>query len=154
MNCSPSHSEALQTAPVLSPLLRRVLALVYEALLLAALLWCAALVFNIIETPLAVAHSRTIFQAYLFLLAAVYFVWQWTHGGQTLAMKAWRIRLVTRDGEAINARLAWTRYVLATLGALAFGLGFFWSLLDRERQFLHDRLAGTRLVVSVSPDAT
>ena len=144
----------MQTAPVLSPLLRRVLALVYEALLLAALLWCAALVFKIIETPLAAAHSRTIFQAYLFLLAAVYFVWQWTHGGQTLAMKAWRIRLVTRDGEAINARLAWARYVLATLGALAFGLGFFWSLLDRERQFLHDRLAGTRLVVSVSPDAT
>ncbi|HET7160672.1 MAG TPA: RDD family protein, partial [Burkholderiales bacterium] len=132
----------MQTAPVLSPLLRRVLALVYEALLLAALLWCAALVFKIIETPLAVAHSRTIFQAYLFLLAAVYFVWQWTHGGQTLAMKAWRIRLVTRDGEAINARLAWTRYVLATLGVLAFGLGFLWSLLDRERQFLHDRLAG------------
>lgn len=144
----------MQTAPVLSPLPRRVLSLIYEALLLAALLWCAALVFKIIETPLAVAHSRTIFQAYLFLLTGVYFVWQWTHGGQTLAMKAWRIRLVTRDGEAINARLAWTRYVLATLGVLAFGLGFLWSLLDRERQFLHDRLAGTRLVLSVSPDAT
>ncbi|MES2563481.1 MAG: RDD family protein [Pseudomonadota bacterium] len=132
--------------PALSPLLRRALSLAYEALLLAALLWCAALLFRIIETPLAVAHSRTIFQAYLFLLTSAYFVWQWTHGGQTLAMKAWRIRLVTPRGDAINARQAWTRYLLATFSLGAFGLGFVWALIDRERQFLHDRLAGTRLV--------
>jgi uncharacterized RDD family membrane protein YckC len=132
--------------PALTPLLRRILSLVYEALLLAALLWCASLVFRAIEIPLAVAHSRTVFQVYIFTLTGVYFTWQWAHGGQTLAMRAWRVRLVTRSGAGLNVLQAWLRYILATLGLVACGLGFLWALIDRERQFLHDRLLGTRLI--------
>jgi uncharacterized RDD family membrane protein YckC len=134
------------TLPEPAPLGRRLLSLIYEALLLAALLWCAALVFGAIEIEAASTHARALFQAYLVLVTGAYFTWQWTHGGQTLPMKTWRLRLVTVQGNAPSRRLAWLRYAIALAGSLAGGLGFLWALVDRDRQFLHDRLAGTRVV--------
>jgi uncharacterized RDD family membrane protein YckC len=135
-----------QRPPLLAPLPRRFLSLVYETLLLAALLWCAALLFGAIEIEAASSHGRALFQAYLLLVTGTYFTWQWTHGGQTLPMKTWRLRLVSVSGGAIGARLAWLRYAIALAGTLAGGIGFLWALADRDRQFLHDRLAGTRVV--------
>lgn len=90
--------------------------------------------------------DRHFFQAYLFLAIGIYFLFFWCKSGQTLAMKTWHIRLVMRDGSALTSRKAALRYLLAWL-SLAFCLfGYFWALLDREQQFLHDRLLGTRLI--------
>lgn len=125
---------------------RRLVSLLYEALLLAALLWCASLLFSVVQTQLSATPRRALFQAYLLGIAGVYFIWQWRHGGQTLPMKTWGIMLIMRDGNAIGAAQAWTRYLLAVLGTGLFGLGFLWALIDRDRQFLHDRLTGTRIV--------
>ena len=61
-------------------------------------------------------------------------------------MKTWRIRLVTVDGSPLSLKQAALRFVLALLGLLLVGVGFWWALFDRDRQFLHDRIAGTRLV--------
>ncbi len=134
-------------------ILRRFISLCYEGVLLAALLFVAAyLVVGLL--PAAPAGAlRASFQAYLALVGGGYFVWFWRHGGQTLAMQTWRIRLVDAGGGRVGLGQAWLRYGLALLGTLALGLGFLWALVDRDRQFLHDRLAGTRLV-SVPPPAT
>jgi uncharacterized RDD family membrane protein YckC len=131
---------------ILASVGRRALSLIYEVLLLAALLWCASLLFRVVQTPLGATHIRAVFQAYLLGVAGVYFVWQWRHGGQTLPMRAWGVRLVTRDGSALGGGQACMRYLLATISTGLFGFGFLWALIDRDRQFLHDRLAGTRLV--------
>ena len=131
---------------VLAPLLRRLLSLVYEALLLAALGVCAGVLFYAVEQTLALPHLRAAFQAYLVTLGGVYFVWQWVRAGETLPMKTWRLRLVTRDGARISFTRGSVRYIAALAGAAAFGIGFLWALVDRERQFLHDRIAGTRIV--------
>ena len=61
-------------------------------------------------------------------------------------MKTWRIRVVTRDGGALSVSVALRRYLLALISLGVCGLGFAWALVDKDRQFLHDRLAGTRLV--------
>jgi uncharacterized RDD family membrane protein YckC len=76
----------------------------------------------------------------------MYFVGQWTHGGQTLAMKTWHLRLVTRRGAAITLRQAALRYLIALVGLACLGAGFLWALFDRDRSFLHDRMVGTRIV--------
>jgi uncharacterized RDD family membrane protein YckC len=111
-------------------------------------LWCAALVLALIETPLGLFHSRVVYQLYLALVAGAYFIWQWLRGGQTLAMKTWHLRLIAKDGSAVTPRQALLRYV-AALGGLTFmGLGFLWALLDRNRVFLHDRVARTRIVMT------
>jgi uncharacterized RDD family membrane protein YckC len=89
---------------------------------------------------------RHVLQAWVLGVAGAYFAWFWTHGGQTLPMKTWRLRVVRHDGAPVSVARALHRYVLAALGLLALGLGFLWALVDRDRQFLHDRLAGTAIV--------
>ena len=132
----------------LAPIGRRLLSLVYEALLLAGLLFCAGLLFFAVEQRLADTHARLLFQLYLALIAGFYFVWQWTRGGQTLPMRTWRLRLVGRDGAPVRRRQALVRYAAALAGAVAFGAGFTWAFFDPDRQFLHDRIAGTRIITT------
>jgi len=133
--------------PPPATLARRGLALIYETLLLVAVLFAGALPFLIFTRPLETTDTRLLFQLYLLALCCVYFVWQWLHGGQTLPMKTWRLRLVTRGGAPLTLRQGIYRYVFALFGLALFGAGFLWALIDRERQFLHDRLAGTRIVI-------
>jgi len=72
-------------------------------------------------------------------------VFCWVRSGQTLPMKTWRIRLVTEQGKPLAVGRAFQRYLLAVPSVLS-GIGVLWALVDRDRQFLHDRLAGTRIV--------
>ena len=127
-------------------LVRRALSLIYEALLLAALLMIGALPFMLAAHDADRVLARPLFQLYLVALAGLYFGWQWLHGGQTLPMKTWRLKVVTRGGSPLTRAHAARRFLFASVGAIAFGAGFFWALVDRERQFLHDRLAGTKII--------
>ena len=123
------------------------MSLAYEALLLCALLFLTALGYLFAEAALDLPHSRTVLQAFLTGLATAYFVWHWTHG-QTLPMKTWRIRLVTQHGSPVSTGRAAVRFVVAAFGLTAVGLTFLWALVDPDSQFLHDRIAKTRLVTS------
>ncbi len=137
-----ARTQALPTAS----LARRLASLSYEALLLAALLIVASFPLAPLLQALPPPLARLVNQGFLLGLIGVYLVWFWRHGGQTLAMKTWRLKLVSKQGGELKLGQAWLRYGLAVLGLAAFGLGFVWALWDRERQFLHDRLAGSRLV--------
>ncbi|MGH8641188.1 MAG: RDD family protein [Burkholderiales bacterium] len=127
---------------------RRGLSLCYEALLLLALLLAGALPFVLVAGAVDRIAARPLFQLYLVALSALYFVWQWRHGGQTLAMKTWRIRVVTREGAPLDWPRAARRYLFALCGTLLLGAGFLWALVDRERLFLHNRLAGTKIIMN------
>jgi uncharacterized RDD family membrane protein YckC len=81
---------------------------------------------------------RYVLQLFIAVVFASYFLWCWLRGGQTLAMKAWKIRLVD-----VTPRRALLRFLLALA---LFPVSIVWALFDRDRQFLHDRLVGTRLV--------
>lgn len=116
----------------------------YESLPLLALLMIGDLML-LMALPAATSPAlRPLAQIYLLTLAGAYFTWFWTHGGQTLAMKTWKIGLVSAAGGAVSWRQAIARYLLAVVTLVL--PSFLWALLDRDRQFLHDRLAGTRIV--------
>ncbi|MDP1897905.1 MAG: RDD family protein, partial [Sulfurimicrobium sp.] len=68
-------------------------------------------------------------------------------GGQTLAMKTWHLRLVSADGAPLTRRRAILRFALA-LPSTLLGIGILWALFDRERLFLHDRLAKTKIILT------
>lgn len=129
-----------------APLLRRALSLIYEALLLTALMLAGSLPVVMLTQGLDEVPARLLLQIYLVALTGGYFTWQWRRGGRTLAMKTWRLRLVTREGLPLTRERAWRRYFLALASASAFGAGFLWALVDREGLFLHDRLAGTLII--------
>jgi uncharacterized RDD family membrane protein YckC len=124
-------------------LLRRLASACYDGLLLLAVLFAASFVFLAIFGDATHAPLKHFYQACLWLIAAAYFVGFWLRGGQTLAMRTWRIRLVSASGEKLSSGQALLRFTLAPLGLLLF----CWAWLDREGCFLHDRLAGTRLVM-------
>ncbi|GIX27125.1 MAG: hypothetical protein KatS3mg123_1006 [Burkholderiales bacterium] len=123
---------------------RRFLSLLYDGLLLFAVLLIADLALLLAVPAAREPALRPLTQTYLLAVSGAYFVGQWTHGGQTLAMKTWRLRLMSADGGPVSAQQAVLRFLTATLTLLL--PAFLWALLDRERQFLHDRLAGTRIV--------
>jgi uncharacterized RDD family membrane protein YckC len=148
--------------------------MVYEMFLLLAVEMFAVLVYLLLignrQEP-AYQHGL---KAYLFLVTAAYFVHFWTDSGHTLAMKTWRIKLVKVGYKKVPYQTAAIRYLLAwgwflpallvcgalditgkgeiaaalAVGVVAWGLTAF---LDKDRQFLHDRLAGTRLIALPQP---
>jgi len=126
----------------------RLLSTVYEALLAFAVAFLAALAFHGAAEARLTGGMRLLFQAYLFVVLGVYFAWCWSHGRRTLPMQTWKMRLVRRDGAPVEVARAVLRYALAWVSTMTLGAGFLWAWIDRDRQFLHDRLAGTRIVRS------
>lgn len=75
-----------------------------------------------------------------------FFGWFWTHGGQTLGMRAWKVRVVTTAGQPINWQQARARFLWAIASWVGLGIGFMVSLTDPERRTWHDKQSQTRLV--------
>ena len=138
----------------LASLRLRLVSLVYEGILLSAVLFVSSYLFLSVARDAQSGLPRAIFQIYLLSVCGAYFVFCWARTGQTLPMKTWRMRLVTEQGGGLSVGRAFMRYLLAIPGNLS-GISLLWAPFDRERQFLHDRLAGTRIVrVTVFPPST
>ena len=130
-------------------LARRMVSMAYELLLVFGVLVVALLLPHVlIGALLHRTASAPILWAHLFLVLLVYFSWFWCNGGQTLAMKTWHIRMVNESGARVRPVQAVLRYLLCWVSFGAAGVGLAWALVDRDKQFLHDRLAGTRLIRS------
>jgi uncharacterized RDD family membrane protein YckC len=120
--------------------------MLYESLLLTGVLALFFLVPNMMVGMLwQVSLPGWAQWLNIVVVLGVYFVWHWHRTGQTLAMQTWHIRIVAEDGTPPSVRRALIRYLLAWPAALTV-VGLLWALFDRDRQFLHDRLAGTRIV--------
>ncbi|MFZ6680292.1 RDD family protein [Undibacterium sp. Tian12W] len=153
------------TAPAIR---RRLICMVYEAMLLFGIVFVSGFIFDVITQSrhaLTLRHAR---QFWLFLVIGAYFVFCWSRSGQTLAMQTWRIKVVDLDGGKLPVVKAIVRYCLAWMWflpamALDHQLGLkewqmagvviagmlawaYTARFDKQGQFLHDRLAKTRLI--------
>lgn len=134
-------------------LARRALAMLYDGLLLIALWFgVSALVLGmsagLLAEPDRPLWLASIHRISLVLVTVGFFGGFWTHGGQTLGMRAWRLRLVSSpDQGAVNWKQSLLRLASACLSVGAFGLGFFWMWIDPKRRTWHDRLSGTQLIL-------
>lgn len=126
---------------------RRLISLVYEALILAAILMAGSLPIVMLSRNWDPTLARAALQVFLIVLCGCFYVWQWSGSGQTLPMKTWKLQLVTADGLPVTRVQALVRFAGTLLSVTTLGLGFLWAILDRDQQFLHDRLAGTKLVL-------
>jgi uncharacterized RDD family membrane protein YckC len=175
-NASTPHAQRLSpSAPQLAGLWRRFGAFGHELLFLIAYLFITGLIFaafsgesmsagrpQILTGPIAI-----LYQFYLFASIGAYFIFFWINGRRTLAFKTWQLQL--RQAGDFNAPVllknAVIRYLAAWIGPaaaviifsvfgakagawwlLALFFNFFWAIGDPAKQFLHDRIAGTRVV--------
>jgi uncharacterized RDD family membrane protein YckC len=129
----------------------------YEAVLVFAIVFVAGYLFIALARETPSGWLRSVFYAYLLAICGVYFVFCWVRTGQTLAQKTWGLKLTCLDGTLLRPGRAAVRYLLA-LASVGSGIGLLWAAFDPERQFLHDRLVGSRLVVTdatpAQPDGT
>jgi len=151
------NEEHLSSLPS-GPLWRRLAAMAYDSILILAI-WMV--VTFVVLSFFGIENARTvegetvtldpIYKNILFLSMLVsawaFFGWFWTHSGQTLGMQAWRLKVVTREGERISVAQSITRYLLAIPAFLMVGIGYFYMYLNPERETLHGKLSGTKVVL-------
>ena len=129
-------------------LLRRLGAMAYDVLLLLALLMMLSYPYVWLtggDKPGLLV--KTLYQLYLLAICCFFYAGFWTHGGQTLGMRAWRLKVVRNGGGTVGWALALKRFALAWISLLFLGLGFLWILFDHDKLAWHDRLSGMRLVL-------
>jgi uncharacterized RDD family membrane protein YckC len=129
-----------------APLWRRLAAAGYDGLLLAAT-WLVVTMADMAVRILAqLPPSVPALQACLLLAALLLFGWPWTHGGQTLGMRAWRLQLRRSDGGRLSWPTAISRFAFAWVAWLPLGLGVLWCAIDPRRRAWHDIASGTEVV--------
>lgn len=129
---------------------RRLAAMFYDLLLLLAIL-LVAIALALMFSRGTFTYHNPFFRTFIFLLSFAFYTWFWLHGGQTLGMRTWRLRVQQRNGAPITLWQAVLRYMAAIPSLVLGGIGFFWMLVDREKLTLYDRLSGTTLVVLPKP---
>ena len=127
-------------------LLRRLGAIVYDSLLVAALLMLATVPFVAIRGGEPVEPGDYLYQGTLALVAWAFFVGYWTLRGRTLGMQAWRIQIEDDAGNRPGVGACTIRFLTAGISWAVFGIGFLWQLWDPQKLTWHDRASGTRLV--------
>ena len=151
--------------------IKRILVVIYDGLLLLAVTFFTLAVVmgifltiapdsftidaSLLENPKLVQFTdlgrlvgSIIFTIHCLVVSFVFYGWFWTHGGQTLGMRAWNLYLIKPDGKFIDWKIAAKRYCAALLSWAAFGLGFTWILLNKRKLTWHDILTNTQIVYS------
>lgn len=129
----------------------RIAAAIYDVFpLLALWMLTAGLALLAVHGNVDLTHPplawRVGLRAALLLVTAGYFVISWARGGQTIGMRAWRLRIVDRDGLPLRWPRVLLRFVVACASLLALGVGFLWCLYDSRKRGWHDLAARSLLV--------
>lgn len=140
----PTETTDLQPT---ASLFRRLAAILYDSLLLLAILMIAsAPIVLVAGGPITSGVTLFAYRLYLLGIVLAFFGWFWTHGGQTLGMRAWRLKLVATHGSPVGWGQSIWRLAAASVSIACFGLGFVWSAFDAEHLSWHDRLSRSKVV--------
>ncbi|MGB5306160.1 MAG: RDD family protein [Gammaproteobacteria bacterium] len=126
-------------------LMRRLVAMFYDSLLLISVLLVAT-ALALLVTKGTLHQHNPFFRTFLFFICFFFYAWFWTHGGQTLGMRAWKLRVVRLDGGPITLWQALLRFLTAIPSLGLAGLGLLWLLVDRNRLAVHDRISESMIV--------
>lgn len=134
-----------------SPSLARIVAAMFYDLWLVIALWLLGTIADtFIRSALGIASgegNHLILQLYFAIAPIIFFTWFWSHGGQTLGMKSWKLMLVSCDGNKVNYKQAVTRVFVALLSWGVFLGGYLWRYFDKNARTWHDIASKTRLVI-------
>ena len=138
----------LSTDTVFCTLPRRLMVILYDAVILLGLLMLASAVALPFGDVNKVAFKDFWFTLWLFSVCFAYLGSCWRYGGMTMGMRAWRVRLISRNEKFNSWPRCLLRFLVGLLSLAAFGLGILWSLVDSENRGWHDLAARTLLIKS------
>ena len=122
--------------------------MLYDSMLLVSVLLVAAAVAVAFNGGEAIGANNPFFFVYLLGVAFIFYGWFWTHGGQTLGMRAWRVYLISGQNTGINWQQAFLRFMVGLFSWLPLGLGYWWLWLSPDKLSWHDIASGSYLVYS------
>lgn len=124
---------------------KQIASMLYDILLLLSVLFTASIIAVIFNGGEAFEPEDLFFIAYLLVVSFLFYGWFWTHGGQTLGMRSWKIKLVNRNGTNISWQQAGLRFATALISWIPLGLGFWWQYLGKNNESWPDKLSKTCL---------
>ena len=140
--------------------IRRIMAMVYDTLLVFAVLFAATIPAIFIHrnqqetiTNGDVTHKLPtladgwLFQLYLLTIICVFFCWFWRKNGQTLGMQAWRLQIEDLNGQRISWKQCFIRLAGAAISLLLLGAGYWWIWIDKNHYSWHDHWSKSRMVI-------
>lgn len=133
-----------QTQVMKASLLRRLAALVYDVLIVIAILFVVSGIGVIINDGEAV--SGALYKSLLLISMFLFYGYFWTRSGQTIGMMAWRIRVQTQEGYSLSWMHSLIRFFMAGISLACFGLGYLWMLFSDQQLTWHDQVSGTCVV--------
>lgn len=132
-------------------ILRKAAALLYDSFIIFSFLMMMTALALWANRGQSLSQFGWAYQAYLVVTASFFLGWFWLNGGQTLGMLAWRVQLRTIDNQLLTWRQVLLRLLFALfLNSLA-GLGWLWSIFDKDNQALYDKLLKFRILYQSSP---
>ena len=126
-------------------LLRHLAVIIYDFLLLVALLFLATALLLPFNGGKAFTNQQVFYFLYLLAVSFFFYGWFWTHGGQTLGLRAWKIKVLNDKYELVNWRQACIRFTVSLFSWGLLGLGFLWILVDKNQRSWHDIASKTGL---------
>ncbi len=133
-----------QTEVMKASLIRRLAALVYDILIVIAILFIVSGIGVIINDGEPV--SGALYKSLLFLSMFLFYGYFWTRSGQTIGMMAWRIRVQTQEGYSLSWMHTLIRFLMAGVSLACFGLGYLWMIFSSQGLTWHDQVSSTRVV--------
>lgn len=128
------------------PSLSRMLAVMfYDSLAVFSLLFFASLIAVMMNSGEAISQGNLFFITYLFSVSWLFYSWFWTHGGQTIGMRAWKVYLLSDAPSRISWRQATIRFTAAFLSWIPLGLGFWWPYFKENQKSWRDSISSTYL---------
>jgi uncharacterized RDD family membrane protein YckC len=119
-------------------LIRRLAAIAYDSVLLLAVLFVATAILLPFNAGEAFTRQQLFYPAYLLIISFMFFGWFWTHGGQTLGMRSWKIVIMTENEQKLTWSQALLRFIFAIISWTCLGLGFLWALFSPQKSTWHD----------------
>lgn len=136
----------------ISGLLRHIAAMIYDTLIVTALLMAATALLLPFHHGQAIPPHHIIYQIYLSLITFCYFSLSWIYAQQTIGMRAWGLQICTIDNKPMSLRKSVLRFIAAAISLLAGGIGLWWMLLDGKQWTWQDKWSGTYLILAARPE--
>ena len=147
------------TQAIAVPLIKRLAAIIYDLFLIIALFFVLGIIVSSITTfafnhgqAITASHPFYLLQQFLLLFTFIacgflFYAWFWTHGGQTLGMKTWKIRLISDNGKPVSWKQASIRFLVGLFSCAFAGLGFISAIWHRDKKTWHDHISKSHLIL-------